>query len=131
MCRSLRPISVRSRLEVSFENRLQDELEGSLDHAIPDRRYGENSNFRSPIFRNLLLPGWHGPIRVGDQFVPDLLKKTLHSAFLDGLERDPVDSRGPVVFLRHLVSFLKGLHFADVNVKSPETPGSFSFRLNI
>src|SRR5215831_2030820 len=76
MCRSLRSISVRSRLEVGLENRLQDELKDSLDHAVPDRRYGENSNFRSSVFRYLLLPDWHGPIRVGDQFAPDLLKKT-------------------------------------------------------
>src|SRR5499433_4302890 len=96
MCRTLRSLSVRSRLEVSFENRLQDELESSLDHAIPDRRDGENAYFCSPIFRNFLLPDWHGPIRVGDQFVPDLLQKTLHSTSFDGLERDPVNSRSPI-----------------------------------
>src|SRR6516165_3002666 len=131
MGRSLRSISVRSRLKVSFENRLQDELEGSLDHAISDRRYGENANFRSPIFRNLLLPDRNGSIRVGVQFVPDLLKKPLHSALFDGLKRDPVNSRCPVVFLRHLVGFLKGLSFTDVDVQSPETPGWFSLRLDV
>ena len=34
-----RSVSVRPRLEIRFEDRLQDELESSLDHAIPDRRY--------------------------------------------------------------------------------------------
>src|ERR1700739_3425444 len=62
----LRSVSVRSRLEVSFENRLQDELEGPLDHAISDRRNGENPYFGSSIFRYFLLPNWHGLIRAGD-----------------------------------------------------------------
>src|SRR5271167_4994391 len=131
MGRSLRSISVRSRLEVSLENRLQDELEGSLDHAIPNRRNRENPHFGSPVFGNLLLSSWHGPIRVSGQFVPDLLQKTLHSAFFDGLERNSVNSRGSVVFLRHLVGFLQGFPFADVDVQSPETPGSFCLRLDV
>jgi len=128
---SFRPVAVRSRLEVSFENRLQDELQSPLDHAISDRRYGENANFRPPIFRNLLLPDLHGLIRIGEQFVPDLLQKTLHSALFDGFKRDPVDSRCPVVLLRHLVGFLKSLSFADMDVQSPETPGWFGLRLDV
>src|SRR6516162_6053948 len=66
MSGSLRSVSVRSRLEVSFENRLQDEPEGSLDHAISDGRNGENSYFGSSVFRYFLLPNWHGLIRTGD-----------------------------------------------------------------
>src|SRR5215469_8704283 len=66
MSGSLRSISVRSRLEVSFENRLQDELEGPLDYAISYRRNGENSYFGSSIFWYLPLPNWHGLIRAGD-----------------------------------------------------------------
>src|SRR5215469_2819730 len=66
MSGSLRSVSVRSRLEVSFENRLQDELEGSLHHAISDSRNGENSYLGSSVFGNLLLPNWHGLIRAGD-----------------------------------------------------------------
>src|ERR1700745_2130805 len=66
MSGSLRSVSVRSRLEVSFKNRLQDELEGPLDHAISDRRNGEYSYFGSSLFRYFLLPNWHGLIRAGD-----------------------------------------------------------------
>jgi hypothetical protein len=126
---SFRSVSIRSRLEVGFENRLQNELECSLDHAITDGRDRQDANLRSPILRYLLLPHPHGPIRLIDQFVLNLLEKTLRSALFDGLERDPVDSRCPVVFLRHLVGFLQSFHFADMDVESPETPGWFSLRL--
>ena len=75
---SFRSVSVRSRLEIRFENRFQNELECSLDHTITDGRDRESSDF-SPVFRYSLLPHPHGSIRVGDQFVSDLLKKTLRS----------------------------------------------------
>src|SRR5437762_7533453 len=128
MCRSFRAVSVRSCLEVRFENRFQNELECSLDHAITDGRNRENSDF-SPVFGYFLLPYPHGSIRVGDQFVSDLLKKTLRSTLFDDFERDPVDSRCPVILLRHLIGFLKGFHFADMDVQSPETLGWFGLRL--
>src|SRR5467141_4801356 len=112
---SFRSVSVRSRLEVRFENRFQNELECSLDHTITDGRDRESSDF-SPVFRYFLLPCSHGSIRVGDQFVSDLLKKTLLSALFDGLERDPVNSRSPVVLLCHLIGFMKRLHLADMDV---------------
>src|SRR2546430_10778044 len=55
------------------------------------------------LFRSFLLPHRRGPIRVGEQFVSDLPKKTFHTAFFDGFERDPVNARCPVVIFRHLV----------------------------
>ncbi len=128
MCRSFRSVSVRSCLEVRFEDRFQYELECPLDHTITDGRNRENSYF-SPVFRYFLLPYSHGSIRAGDQFVPDLLQKTLRSALFDDLERDPVYTWGPVILLRHLIGFLKGFHFADMDVQSPETLGWFGLRL--
>jgi len=126
---SFRSVSVRSRLEVRFEDRFQNELECSLDHTITDGRYREDSDFSS-VFRYFLLPYPHGSIRVGDQFVSDLLKKTLRSALFDGLERDPVDSRCPVVLLCHPIGFLKCLLLADVDVQPPETLSWFAFALS-
>src|SRR5215813_12985622 len=58
-------------------------------------------------------------------------RKPLHSTFFDGLERDSVYSRRPVVFFRHPVGFVERLPFADVDVKSPETPGWFRLRLDV
>jgi hypothetical protein len=41
-----------------------------------------------------------------DQFAPDLLQEHLHAVLLDGLERDPVNSRGSVVLLGHVIGGL-------------------------
>src|SRR5450631_4238102 len=125
-----RPVSIRPRLEIGFEDRLQDELECPLDHAIADSRNRKNADF-SPVFRNLLLPCPHGPIRACDEFVPDLPQKTLHPTFLDGLERDPVYTRCPIVLLRHPVGFVERFHLANVDVQPPETPSWFSLRLDV
>src|SRR6516165_2104058 len=127
---ALRSVSVRSRLKISFENRFQDQLECSLNHPITDRGYRKDSDLSSAFLRYLLLPHSHGSIRVGDQFVPDLLKKTLHSARFDGLEGDTVNPRCPLVFLRQRVGLLQGLLFADMDVESPESPGRFRLRLD-
>ncbi|HEY4050308.1 MAG TPA: hypothetical protein VGM27_25875 [Acidobacteriaceae bacterium] len=119
---SFRSVSIRSRLKVSFEDRLQDELERTLNHAVADRGNREDADFVAPGLRDLLSPHRRGPIRVCDEFVPYLLQKHFRSAFFDGLERDPVYSRSPVVLLCHLVSLAKRFHLADMDVQSPETP---------
>src|SRR5260370_12761893 len=59
-----RSISILPRLEISFEDRFQDELECSLDHTIADRGNREDADFGAPILRYLLLPCSHGSIRV-------------------------------------------------------------------
>src|SRR5450432_2364029 len=128
---TFRSVSIRPRLEISSEDRLQNELECPLNHTIADSRNRQNADFLAPVLGNLLLPCPLGPIRVEDQFIPYLLKKTLHSAFRDGLERDPVYSRRPVVTCRHPVGFLKRLHLADMDVQPPEPPGYFRLRLDV
>src|SRR6266403_71119 len=95
----LRSVSVRPRLEVSFEDRLQDELERTLDHTVTNSGNRKNADLIAPVFRDLLFPCPHGLIRVADQFVLNLFQKTLHSAFLDGFKRDPIASWGSVVTL--------------------------------
>src|SRR5438105_14430044 len=109
---SFRSVSIRSRLEVSFENRLQNELECPLDHAITDGRDREDPDLGSAVLRYLFLPRPHGPIRLMDQFVLNLLEKTLRSALFDGLERDPADSRCPAILLSDLVAVLDAFRFA-------------------
>src|SRR5215469_6762623 len=125
------PVSVRPRLEISFEDRLQDELEGSLNHPVTNSRNRENADFGAPVLRDFLLSYPHGLIRFSDQFVLNLLQKTLHSVSLDGCERHPVNARGSVITLRHLVGFLERFRLADMNVQSPESPSWFSLRLDV
>src|ERR1700733_2027433 len=123
-------VSIRPRLEIGFKDRLQNELECSLNHPITDSWNRQNADL-SPVLWNLLLPCPHGPIRVTDQFVPDPPQETFRSALLNGLKRDPVDSRCPVVAFRHPVSFVERFHLADVDVQPPETPSRFSLRLDV
>jgi hypothetical protein len=112
----LRSVSIRPRLKISFKDRLQDKLECPLDHTVTDGRNRKNADLDAPVFRNFLFPHPHGLIRLVDQFVLNLFQKTLHSAFLNGIKRHPVNARGSVITLRHPVGFLKGFHLADVNV---------------
>src|ERR1035438_5898870 len=59
-----RSVSIRPRLKISFEDRLQNELERPLDHTVADGRDRQNADFLAPVLWNLLLPSPHGPIRV-------------------------------------------------------------------
>src|SRR5215467_13122102 len=51
MCCPFRSVSIRPRLEISFEDRLQDELECPLNHTIADSRNRKNADFRAPMGR--------------------------------------------------------------------------------
>ena len=85
----------------------------------------------APVLRDLLFSYPHGLIRMLDQFVLNLFQKTLHSAFLRGFKRHPVNAWSSVITFRHLVGFLKGFHLADVDVQSPEPPSRFSLSLDV
>src|SRR5881392_1166092 len=98
VCCPLGPISIRPRLEVRLEHRFEDELERTLHHSVPDRRDRQDADF-APVFRYLLLPGWEWLVGAPGQFIAQLLEQSLHALRLDGLERDPVYSRGPIVCL--------------------------------
>src|ERR1700740_2787161 len=128
---SFRSVSVRSRLEVGFEDRLQDELERPPDPAVTNRRNRKDSNLVTSVLHDFFLPCLHGPIRVCDQFTLDLFQKPLYSAFFNSLKRDPIDSGSPVVSLGRLVGFVQRFRFADVNIQSPKAPGWFSLRLDV
>jgi hypothetical protein len=45
MRRPIRPIPIGPRLKISFEDRLQDELQRPLDHTVTDSRYRKNADF--------------------------------------------------------------------------------------
>src|SRR5215813_5093792 len=48
MCCPFRSVSIRPRLEISFEDRLQNELECPLNHTIADSRNRQNADFLAP-----------------------------------------------------------------------------------
>src|ERR1035437_1612139 len=97
MCCPFWTVAIRSRLEISLKDRLQDELQRSLNHTVANSRNRKHADFIAPVLRYLLLPRRHGPIRNVDQFIPYLLKKTMHSAFLDDRKRHSVNTRSAVI----------------------------------
>ena len=62
------------------------------------------------------LPHWEWLVGAPGQFVAQLLEQSLHALRLDGFERDPVYSRGPIVLFSHRIRCAQGLHLADVDV---------------
>src|ERR1700746_1656624 len=108
-------LSIRPRLEVRLKHRFEDELERTLHHSVPNRRDRQDADF-APVFRYLLLPGWEWLVGAPGQFVAQLLEQSLRAMRLDGLERDPVYSRGPIVLFGHRIRCAQGLHLADVDV---------------
>src|SRR5712691_3966366 len=131
MRRPLWAIAKRARLEVRLEDGFQNELEGSLDHAVSNGRNREHPYFRAPVLRNSMpsIPQWTIP--AVDQFVPKLREESVHTRPFDGLERHPVDTRGPVVGFCQRVRGAERFQFADVNVQAPEAPRRFSLRLDV
>ncbi len=128
---SLGPVAIRPRLKVSLKDRLQDELERSLDHAVTNRGDRENTDPLSIPFRYLHPPDRRGTIPVRDQLIPDALQKPLHPVCLDGLKTHPVNPRNSIVPLGQLVGLPECLHLADVDVEAPEPPGPISLRLDV
>ena len=78
MRRPPRAIPVRPVTEVRFEHGLQDELERTLDHPVPDRRNPQHADL-APALGNLDAPVPQRPIGACDQFVPQPRQKRLHA----------------------------------------------------
>ena len=104
--RPLGPIAVRPVAEVRFEDRLHDEFERPLYHPVPNRRDPQHADL-APALRNLDAPVPQRPVGACDQFVPQVRQPPLDAAGLDRRERDPVNTRGPVVLLGDLVGGAK------------------------
>src|SRR5208337_4058073 len=83
-----------------------------------DTRDRQGSHLRAALFRYLLLPRPQRHIAALDQFATNLFEKTLYAFFLNGLERDSITSRSPIVTLGHLVRGAQRLALADVNVQT-------------
>lgn len=130
MRRPLGTIAVRSRLEIRLEDRLQYELERSLNHPVADRRDRQDADF-PPILRYLLPPCPQRHIGAHKQFVLYPREEVLHALRLDGLKRHPVNTRSTVVSSGQRVRFAQCFHLTDMDVQPPEPPRRFSLRLDV
>src|SRR3954469_24408096 len=106
---------ISKRLELRLEDRFEYELERALHHAVADCRNRKDADF-APVLWYLLPPGWEWLVGVPSQLVPELLEQSLRALHLDGLEGDPVYSRGAIVLLGHRIRCAQGLHLANVDV---------------
>ena len=108
-------------MKVRFEDRLQNELQRTLDHSVADRGNREHPESPSGL-RHSHAPHPLGPVRAGYQLLAQLLEELRAPRTFHGFERHPIHSRGPVVLLGKLVRGLQRLHLVDVHVQPPETP---------
>src|SRR4030095_12879852 len=75
----------------------------TLYHAITNAGDRKESYFVAALLRYLLFPRPQRHISALDQFVPDLLKEAFHALLLDGLKRDSVTARSPIIDFGHRV----------------------------
>src|SRR5687767_5027865 len=66
---ALRAVSIRPLLEIGFKDRLQDELESSLDHTVPNRRDRQDTLASAVVLRDRLTSVPGALIRTSDQFI--------------------------------------------------------------
>src|SRR5215469_10424904 len=123
-------VTVRTRLKIRLEDRLQNELKRTLHYTVTNSGNREDANFSS-VLRYLLpsCPQWHIGTRF--QFVLYLHQELLYALRFDDLERHSVYSRSAVVLLGQRIRLTQSLHLADMDVQTPETPGRFSLRLDV
>src|SRR5262249_51993344 len=117
----LRPVAVGPRLEVSFEDRFQDEFERTLDHPIADGRNRKLAHLAA-VFRDADFPRSSGSIPSLYQLLTKLIEKRVHAVCFDGVERHPIDTGGAVVLLRQLVGRTERFPFTDVTIQTPKSP---------
>src|SRR5688500_6074218 len=89
MSSSFRPITIRSRLEIRFEHRLQNQLQRPLHHTVATTRNRQNADFLAPVLRDFLLSRRQRHVGTLTQFVLNLRKEWCYSSLFDSLERDP------------------------------------------
>src|SRR5262245_16699278 len=130
VCGLLRPIAERTRLEIGFKDRFQDQLQCSLYHPVPDRWNGQLTN--SPAFLGYFhLPYPFGSICPFDQLLTKLFEKSLQSVRFNKLKRHPVNSRSSIIRLCQPIRFAESLSFANVNKQPPKAPRPFGLRLDV
>ena len=86
------------------EDRLHNQLKRTLYDTVADTRDRQGSHLRAALFRYLLLPRPQRHIAALDQFATVSVRENSSTPlFLNGLERDSITSRSPIVTLGHLV----------------------------
>jgi hypothetical protein len=128
--RPARPIAVGRGFQVRFENRLQDQQGGGLNHAIPDHRNSEWS-FPTARLRNQHPPHWLGTVRPRPQRLPHGGQPPLHPGCFDVFERHAVHARRPTSLLAERVGMSQDVRSIHLVVQQVEAVGRFLLGLGV
>ncbi len=129
--RPARPVAIGRGFQVRFENRLQDQQGGGLNHAVPDPGNSEWPLASSARLRNQHPPHRLGTVRPRTQRLPHGGQPSLHPCGLDVLERHPVHARRPPVPLGKRVGVGKDVRPRHLVVQQVEAIGRFLLGLGV
>ncbi|WP_338092427.1 hypothetical protein [Sorangium cellulosum] len=127
MRRTPRPRSVGAAREIGFEDRLQDQPQGTLNYAIANRGDRDHAHLAA-FLRNLSSSIRSRPIRSAPQFGGELFQKLAASCGLDRRERLAVAAWGAAFALRLQVSGFERVVLHEVDVHAPEAVRRGGFR---
>ena len=118
--RAARPRPERVSREIGFEDRFQQQPEGALDYAVPDRWDRDHADLAA-LLRNFSSSIRSRAVRVRAQLHCELREEPRSAALLDRLERLTVGPGCAAIALRLQVRRLerRGLH--EVYIQPPES----------
>src|SRR5262249_23302742 len=129
--RPARPIAIRRGFHVRFEDRLQNQQGGGLNHPIPN-----HGNAEWPLPNAARLRNQHPPHRLGTvRLCPQRLlyggQPLLQTCRFDVLERHAVHTRCPTVLLGERISVSEGVRPIHLVVQQVEAIGRFLLGLGV
>src|SRR5271166_5613619 len=125
-----RAIAIGVVLEVRLEDRLQHDLDGSLNHPIPNRRDSQGT-FAAPRLRDRRPPHRIGPIRLRHEVLAQARQPRLHAKRLNLLEGRPVHPRCARIGAGQRIGVPKVVIAADLVVEDVEAESGLRLRLTI
>ena len=127
---AFRPIAVRGRIQIRFEDRLQHQLRGGLHHPVPDRRDTEWTLAAAGLWDHH-PPHRLAPIRLRTQFLAQPGQPVLQARRFDLIERDPVHAWRAFVGARQVVRVVQDVRSPDLVIQDVEPETRLGLRLDI
>jgi len=122
-----RPRSIGTVREVGFEDRLENQSEGALHHAVPDRGDRDRADPAS-FLRNLSPPVRSGSIRAVTELRDEILEESFATRCLDLRKRLPVGPGCAALALRFQVRRFERGALHDMHAQALEPVRGRRFR---
>ena len=127
---TLRSIAIGLRFEISLEDRLNHQLGGGLDHAIPDCRDTEGSLTTSRLGDHH-PPHRLRPVRFGAEALLDPSQPLVQPCGFDHRKRFAIHPRCPTIGFRQPIRMVQDVVAIDLVVQLVKAEGWFRLRLAI